>query len=252
MRIQIASDLHLDYGRGRTWPRRQSFRTVPDRDLLVLAGDIGRGLTARAFVERELEVSPVVYVPGNHEYYGRRMDRRDVDSRWLELAAAHADLHYLVGATVEVAGLRVWGGPWYSDLWGARDRRTLACIEKGINDFEWPVHSRWTLGEHLDAHAAQTESLEVAAGGIDMVVTHWPPTRDAIPRRLDGDALNRYYVNDRADLVYRVGALLWISGHVHESHDYAVDVTRCVSNPGGYPDERQESELFRPDRVVEM
>lgn len=44
MRIQMASDLHLDYASGRTWPRPQSFRTVPDRDLLVLAAEIGRGL----------------------------------------------------------------------------------------------------------------------------------------------------------------------------------------------------------------
>ena len=97
VKIQIASDLHLDYNE-RTWPRHQSFRAVPDRDLLVLAGDIGRGLMARAFVEQQ-QLSPVVYVPGNHEYYGRRVIRTDVDLGWLELAEAHEDLYYLVGAT---------------------------------------------------------------------------------------------------------------------------------------------------------
>ena len=62
MKIQIASDLHLDYNE-RTWPRRQSFRAVPDRDILVLAGDIARGMMARTFLEQQLEVSLVVYVP---------------------------------------------------------------------------------------------------------------------------------------------------------------------------------------------
>ena len=32
MKVQIASGLRLDYGRGRTWPGRQSFRTVAERE----------------------------------------------------------------------------------------------------------------------------------------------------------------------------------------------------------------------------
>ena len=104
----------------------------------------------------------------------------------------------------------------------------------------------------MAAHAAQTALLDAVAGQVDVVVTHWPPTRDAIPVRLEGDALNCYYVNARADLVRQVGARLWISGHVHEGYDYQVGRTRCVSNPVGYPDEVQTSSLFRPDRVVEI
>ena len=150
MKIQIASDLHLDYNE-RTWPRRQSFRAVPDRDVLVLAGDIGRGMMARTFVEQQLEVFPVVYVPGNHEYYGRRTERADVDLRWAELAERHADLHYLAGTSAEIDGVRFWGGPWHSDLWGARDRRTLHHVEKCMNDFEWPTHQRWTVSGHRRA-----------------------------------------------------------------------------------------------------
>ncbi|MYE80729.1 MAG: hypothetical protein F4X36_02585 [Gammaproteobacteria bacterium] len=251
MRIQFASDLHLDYS-DRTWPRRQVFRAVADRDVLVLAGDIGRGLMARAFVEQQLDISPVVYVPGNHEYYGRRVDRADVDVRWLELAGAHDHLHYLVGETAEIDGIRFWGAPWYSGLWGARDRRTLARVSTGINDFEWPVHQKWTIVNHLAAHAAQTRQLRALTHELDVVVTHWPPTKAAIPARLAGNPLSPYYVNDYPDMVCEIGARLWISGHVHEAYDYHVGLTRCVSNPGGYPDEVRESPHFRPDRVVEV
>ena len=251
MKIQIASDLHLDYNE-RTWPRRQSFRAVPERDVLVLAGDIGRAMMARTFVVDQLKISPVIYVPGNHEYYGQRTERADVDGRWAELAEEHAGLHYLVGETAEIEGIRFWGAPWYSDLWGARDRRTLHHVETTMNDFRWPRHRPWRLGNHLVAHELQTAQLEAVAGQVDVVVTHWPPTRDAIPPRLERDPLNPYYCNSRADLVRQVGALLWISGHVHESYDYQVGPTRCVSNPAGYPDEVQESPLFRPDRVVEI
>ena len=84
------------------------------------------------------------------------------------------------------------------------------------------------------------------------MVTHWPPTKEAIPARIAGDQLSPYYVNDYPDMVCEIGAKLWISGHVHEAYDYHVGLTRCVSNPGGYPDEVQESPHFRPDRVVEV
>ena len=60
MRIQIASDLHLESWRGGT-PDDRAFRPAEGRDLLILAGDIHVGLGAHAFIERELARSPVVY-----------------------------------------------------------------------------------------------------------------------------------------------------------------------------------------------
>ena len=52
--------------------------------------------------------------------------------------------------------------------------------------------------------------------------------------------------------MHEVGAKLWVSGHTHESYDYQIGVTRCVGNPSGHSPEYQESDLFRPDRVVEI
>ena len=88
MKIQVASDLHLeadlvyrrdpdtgavrvDRGARDPLPPYGAFEPVLDRDVLVLAGDIGTGDLARAFIDRELQHSPVIYVPGNHEYYVR-------------------------------------------------------------------------------------------------------------------------------------------------------------------------------------
>ena len=51
MKIQIASDLHIESWRGRL-PGEDTFRPVKDRDLLVLAGDIHVELGALAFIQR--------------------------------------------------------------------------------------------------------------------------------------------------------------------------------------------------------
>ena len=252
MKIQIASDIHLEFGT-RSLPAKRSFVPVPDRDVLVLAGDIGRGKMARAFVERELAVSPVVYVPGNHEYYSRH-SRDSIDADWRAIAAEHPDLHYLVAEGTTVDGVRFWGAPWYSDLWGAKDRRVIGLVRYAINDFCKPNNAggAWTVSRHIDHHVAQTCRLGRQAGQVDVVVTHWPPTKEAIHPKLKGDGLNPYYVNDKEDLVRAIGAKLWVSGHVHEAYDYRIGDARCLGNPTGYPGEHRESDLFRPDKVVTL
>lgn len=282
MKVQIASDLHLEMyaaqrrapdgayrsatdARGRphvleggtVYPPSEAFSPVRGRDLLILAGDIGTGDLAQGFVERELNISPVIYVPGNHEYYTGRC-REDVDADWKALAAEHAGLHYLTGEPLGIDGIRFWGGPWYSDLWGITTHDGVGARYR--RDVEWSVadfHARWggaswSIARHINHHIAQTELLAGHAGEVDVVITHWPPTRGAIHPKFDGDALNPYFINDRVDLVNAIGAKLWVSGHTHEAYDYRVGETRCIGNPTGYLGEERVSQLFRPDKVIEI
>ena len=254
MKIQIASDLHLG-GDEPLMPHDEAFRPVPDRDVLVLAGDLGNGQEGRDFVLRELAVSPVVFVPGNHEYCTHR-PRAAVDADWQALAAEHAGLHYLIAEGVTLDGVRFWGAPWYSDLWGAspeEDSWFLRDVHMGIMDF-WESYNgggEWTLSRHIGHHLAQSDLLAMQAGRVDVVITHWPPTKEAIHPKYP-ERMNPYYINDREDLVRAVGAQLWISGHTHEAYDYEVGTTRCIGNPSGFLGEPRESPLFRPDRVVEV
>ena len=283
MKIQIASDLHLEMyaaqrrapgggyrsatdARGRphtpeggpVYPPSAAFAPVPGRDLLILAGDIGTGDLARAFVERELATSPVLYVPGNHEYYVRITRRASIDDGWRALAAERPGLHFLTGEPVEIDGFRFWGGPWYSDLWGITAHDRVGAwyhrdVGSGINDFWSGWNSgEWPVARHIEAHRAQTDLLREHAGRVDVVVTHWPPTKEAIHPKFDGDSLNPYFINDQEDLVREIGAKLWISGHTHEAYDYQIGATRCIGNPTGYSGEVRESRLFRPDKVVEV
>ena len=205
------------------------------------------------FIERELAVSPVIYVPGNHEYYSRQ-SRDSIDAEWRATAAGLPGLHYLVCEGVEIDGVRFWGAPWYSDLWGTTDPWDLATVQNGINDFWVPNNGggEWTLSRHINHHLVQTDLLAMQAGKVDVVITHWPPTKGAIHPKYLGDALNPYFINDKPELVRAIGARLWISGHTHEAYDYCVGPTRCIGNPAGYPNEGRQSTQYRPDRVVEV
>ena len=60
MKIQILSDLHIEFG-------EFIFPNV-ERDLLILAGDIGVGESTVDIIKAQCEIGPVVYIMGNHEY----------------------------------------------------------------------------------------------------------------------------------------------------------------------------------------
>ena len=252
MKIQIASDLHLEKRRDYE-PELHDFFPVEDRDALVLAGDIGTYMQAWSFIEQELRRSPVIYVPGNHEYRSWQT-REHTDDAWKHKAQQNPDLHYLIAEGVTIGGMRFWGAPWYSDLFGRRDPGYLQLITESLNDFDpkFDDFGRWTIVRHLEEHARQTQLLREQADLVDMVITHWPPTRDAVAPRFKGDGMNGYFVNNREDLVEDIGAQIWISGHVHDPYRVVVGNTLVIGNPTGYPSEAPESRLFRRDFAIEV
>ena len=65
MKIRVLSDLHLEF---EDWapPAVQA-------DVVVLAGDIHGGTKGLAWAREEFPHTPIVYVPGNHEYFTKRL-----------------------------------------------------------------------------------------------------------------------------------------------------------------------------------
>ena len=66
MRVQILSDLHIEFP-GNTIPS-----LAPDAELIILAGDLAPVHTRRVgdIAEKWDGADKILYVPGNHEYYG--------------------------------------------------------------------------------------------------------------------------------------------------------------------------------------
>lgn len=67
MKLHILSDLHFEF---QKWPARIDVNEI-DADLTILAGDIGVGLQGIQWALDHFR-RPVIYVMGNHEYYGQR------------------------------------------------------------------------------------------------------------------------------------------------------------------------------------
>jgi predicted phosphodiesterase len=61
MKLHILNDLHIEF---------EDFEPpTTDADVVILAGDIGVGMGGLRWAETRFPDRPVIYVPGNHEFY---------------------------------------------------------------------------------------------------------------------------------------------------------------------------------------
>lgn len=83
MKIHILSDLRFEFGR---WPKGIDVNAI-DADVTVLAGDIGVGLEGIGWALTNNR--PVIYVMGNHEFYGQC----PMNDLWRKAREKVADTH---------------------------------------------------------------------------------------------------------------------------------------------------------------
>jgi predicted phosphodiesterase len=252
VRIQVLSDLHLE--RGAAPP------LVADADVVVLAGDIGRGVSGLQAAIGWWPKRPIVYVTGNHEPYGHGLPALTGELRAEAAGNAHAFL--LERDEIVIGGVRFLGCTLWSDfeVAGSHERRrAMAVCAELLNDYEhivWTPEARRlrprdTLRLHRTSRRWLEHRLDARFEGPTVVVTHHGPLP---PREPIADPLRRAlagaFVSDLTSLMGGDRVALWIHGHTHRRVDVAMRGTRVVSNPRGYPHEPVEG--FDPGLVIEI
>jgi predicted phosphodiesterase len=236
-------------------------RPINDADVVVLAGDIARPREAASWALRYDK--PVLYVLGNHEFYGSSIDGAVAELKQL---CEGTQVHVLDNDEVVIDGVRFLGSTLWSDfmLFGNGEERAAAVQEalRLMRDF-----SRIRLrrdGEALftpadcaalfERNAAWLDRrLDTPHAGPTVVITHHAPSRQSIHPRFSGSPLNACFVSDADRLVGGRRAHLWIHGHTHDSFDYVLDGTRVVCNPRGYAKAGvNENARFDEDLMIEV
>lgn len=241
MKIQIYSDLHLGFDR---------FDPAPsDADVVILAGDIdikSRGVKWA----NEVFQCPVIYVCGNHEYYGGHIDH--TLRKMKDAAAPHVHVlenevfilnqtRFLVttawtdySSTGDVAAAKRVAWEWMNDFTVIRTDESYRRLRP--DDL---------IAKSKAAYAWLIQELDKPFDGKTVVVTHHAPTLDYV-----GDLpvhLIAAYANDWPELLDK--ADLWIYGHTHVAADFIKNGCRVVSNPRGYPNQKTG---FDPNLLIEI
>lgn len=234
MKIRVLSDLHLEI---HDWNPPEA-----EADVIVLAGDIHSGARGVEWARRQFPVTPVLYVPGNHEFYGRDVEETLSD---LRRAGRRFGVDVLQGRGVAIGGIRFLGATLWTDfaLHGADVHsiaRAMSAAKYGMSDFRVIRHATHGLfrPEHARAlHLEQVswirERLADEFPGPTILVTHHLPHQRSIHRKYLGSSLNPSFASDLSDLL-RPPVAIWIHGHTHESCDYIEEGTRVICNPRGY------------------
>ena len=261
MKLNILSDLHLGHG-GLAYPDN-------DADVVILAGDIARPAEA---IDWALGLSrPVIYVAGNHEYYGGSMPGRLAELRRLSRGTA---VRVLENDETVIAGVRFLGTTLWTDFEldvarGTDVTQAMHNARRGLNDFAGQIRERGihpgerclftpqdAAREHTLSRAWLHERLNAPtapAVAATVVVTHHGPSRRSMDARFQGSALNPCFYSDLPDSFFQ-SAALWVHGHTHSSSDYLHHRTRVVANPRGYVgwDGAIENLTFQKDLVITL
>lgn len=270
MKIQLLSDLHLE-----VHPHLMP-APAPGADVLVLAGDIGSYQTGSQLVDADFGLArfsplhgwptPVLFLPGNHEYDTFDFDQaharlRDTCERlritWLEREA-------LVLQGVRFVGTTLWSdfdalGPDVDDagatlgqLLKSRDKAFRAANfylrKTGATRHGAPMLAQEVREQALVCQQWLQQALQEPHQGVTVAVTHFAPSlRSADPRygMAPGTA---GFCNALDGLLQH--ANIWLHGHLHAPSDYVHHGCRVVANPLGYA-RKSEQTGFLPGLLVD-
>lgn len=254
MRAWIFSDLHVDVNKSKLWHLP---RPAPDHDVVIIAGDICEGLCngVEWIVQHELNAKPVIYVPGNHEYYGFDFKAEREEGR--AAAAAHSNIHLLDRDVMMIGGVAFLGATLWTDyrLYGeASAHRAMLSAEQSMNDHRHiRCNSRpWSTLDAIAEHEQSRTWLELQLDAIDVpsvVVTHAAPSLNSIAAWYRDDPITAAFASNLDHLIG--GARLWVHGHTHVGCDYTHGSSRVVANPRGYVI-RGEDKGFRSSFTCEV
>jgi len=276
MKIRILSDLHLEFG----WLNLPIMEDESDQ-VLVLAGDVGLAAKSWSYIPFIEEVSErfqdVIYIMGNHEFYGTSILRGlDKIKERIQFETGAANVHVVENETVRIGNVSficatLWAN--YKNL----DHLCMYHAELYMND-----HKKIRNGPSVkDAYASKFRARDAAElhsrsksfifpnvraehedGQKVVVVNHHAPSTLSIAEQYKTGqyaVLNGAYASNLEEDIFDTHPELMIHGHTHHSFDYELvdeispdgGETRIICNPRGYKDV-EENPDFNPTLVVEV
>jgi predicted phosphodiesterase len=274
MKIQLLSDLHLE--------SNPQFMPTPasGADVLVLAGDIGSYQEGSRLEDDDFGLArfsplpqhagwptPVLFVPGNHEYDGLDFD---TTHQRLRATCDRLGIAWLEREVIQLQGVRFMGTTLWSDFdaLGPDDNSSddslgqqLKARDKAFRaaNYYLKKNSATRDGQAMLADAIRAQALdcqdwlrgalEKPFAGPTAVVTHFAPSLHSADPRYGRTPGTAGFCNALDALLHH--AQLWMHGHLHAPSDYTHNGCRVVANPLGYA-RKNEQQHFQAASCIQI
>lgn len=254
MKIQYASDLHLEFGVNTKWLKLNPI--IPAADVLVLAGDIGYIGDDNFFKHpfwdwASTNFGKVIVIPGNHEFY-KSFDINELHDGWTLEIRPNIKAYYncIVHLTEEVDLIA-------STLWSWIPAEEAYLSEHFVSDFRRIRNGQFRLTadrfneEHQRCREFIERCLIESKTKHIIVATHHVPSFALIADEFKSSSINGVFTVELGDLIAGSDIDYWIYGHSHRNIDKTIGNTLCVSNQLGYVFQNEHLS-FNPKALIEI
>lgn len=255
VKIQYASDLHLEFAENGSYIKHNPIKVVGD--FLVLAGDIGYigddNFTKHPFWNWAADNYEQVFViPGNHEFY-KMFNIDTLYNGWQMEIRTNIRCHYNaaihVSNKIDLIASTLWSHIKQQDAF-----QTELCVsdfrrikQQGNEPLTW---SRFNEEHHRCFQFIKKSVSESLAEHI-IVATHHVPSFEMLASEFKGSPLNGAFTSELGSYIAESSIEYWIYGHSHRNIDKVIGKTQCLTNQLGYV-VHNEQVTFCPDKCIKI
>jgi len=235
MKIQYASDLHLEFPENKQFLKENPIKPVGD--ILVLAGDIVLFSLMKDHTDFFKYLSDnfqkTYWIAGNHEYY-----HTDVSNRIGTFKEEIAENVFLVNnLAIKEQNVDLL----FTTLWSNISAKNELEIKSRLSDFHVITINDEAFRPkaynllHQDSLVFLINELTKQSTNKRVVVSHHVPTIINYPSIYLGSKINEAFVVDLTDLIESNIIDAWIYGHSHfNTPDFKINDTLLLTNQLGY------------------
>jgi Icc-related predicted phosphoesterase len=259
MKIQIVSDLHLEF-------RGEKFTNLfnPSAPILCMVGDIcacGNPRDFQIFIKFLKYITPkyqlIFHVAGNHEYYtaGASSNEikintiKDIDIKLKKLKNDFPNYHFLNNDTYE---LKLKNNKQYifigSTLWSFIPKHLYKKIEERMNDYNHiyvktnkKIIRKFNVLDMQKKHKLAVSFIKKILDTPKLntnyiLLTHHKPIFDRNSN--EQDIYTFAYESKLQNIIIKPPLKLAAHGHTHISYNKIINKVHIISNPKGYINEK--------------
>ena len=241
MKIQYASDLHLEFPDNSRFLRNNPI--VPVGDILLLAGDIGLldddTFRVHPFWDWAADhFKQTLVVPGNHEFY-KSGDVGTIKNGCIVEIRPNVKCYYNAVVTIDNIDFIL------CTLWSHIPNENAFITQQNVSDFyriayKGRLMTASTFNQvHRDAVAflkkTMVEGDKTANNRKRIVVSHHVPTTLCMANEFKNSRINGAFVAELHDFIYDNRIDFWIYGHSHRNMpEIDINGTKMLCNQLGY------------------